>query len=180
MGNKDCKSSRAYRNTRGIRKRQQNLKKAREAKLAARRENDNGNEGELDIEAAGLVQEPEGEIIFEAPNLVQEPGDGFIEAPGLVQEPDDEFVIEAPGLVQELVVANVHAPHSPSPVSPIGGAIQDFETPFMILGFLNKFLHLGRVRRGQKWVFAPEGARGMPEVSPTKMGGQSKVLKPLL
>ena len=34
--------------------------------------------------------------------------------------------------------------------------------------------------RGQKWGFAPEGARGMPEVSPIKMGGQSKVLKPLL
>ena len=83
------------------------------------REKFNGNEGELVIKAPGLVQEPEGEIIFEAPSLVQEPEDGFIEAPGLVQEPDDEFVIEAPGLVQELLVAEVHAPLSPSLVSPI-------------------------------------------------------------
>ena len=59
------------------------------------------------------------------------------------------------------------------------GAIQGFGTPFMILGFLNKFLHPGRVRRGQKWVFAPEGTRGVPEVSPTKRVGQLKILKPL-
>ena len=83
----------------------------------------------MDIEAPGVVQEPEGGIIFEAPNLVQEPRDrfsevqdlvqepedGFIEAPGLVQEPEDG----APGLVQELLVVDVHAPHSPSLVSPI-------------------------------------------------------------
>ena len=62
----------------------------------------------------------------------------------------------------------------------VRGAIQGFGTPFMILGFLNKFLHPGRFIRGEKWVFAPEGARGMTEVSPTKMVGQSKVLKPLL
>ena len=61
-----------------------------------------------------------------------------------------------------------------------GGAIKGFETPVMTFGFCNKFLHPGRVMRGQKWVFAPEGARGMPEVSPIEMGGQSKVLKPLL
>ena len=60
-----------------------------------------------------------------------------------------------------------------------GGAIQGFETPIMTLGFFNKFLHPGRVRRGQKWVFAPEGAWGMPEVSPTKRVGQLNVLKPL-
>ena len=41
------------------------------------------------------------------------------------------------------------------------------------------FLHPGRVMRGQKWVFAPEGARGVPEVSPTKRVGQLKVSKPL-
>ena len=63
-----------------------------------------------------------------------------------------------------------------------GGANQGFETPIMTLGFFNKFLHPGRVRRGQKWVFAPEGARGMTDLSPTKMegGGQSKVFKSLL
>ena len=60
-----------------------------------------------------------------------------------------------------------------------GGAIKGFETPIMTLGFFNKFLHPGRVRRGQKWVFAPEGARGMPEVSPTKRVGQLNVFKPL-
>ena len=60
-----------------------------------------------------------------------------------------------------------------------GGAIQGFETPIMTLGFFNKFLHPGRVRKGQKWVFAPEGARGMPEVSPTKRVGQLNVFKPL-
>ena len=60
-----------------------------------------------------------------------------------------------------------------------GGAIQGFETPFMILGFLNKFLHPGRVMRGRKWGFVPEGDRGVPEVSPTKMVGQLRVLKPL-
>ena len=43
-----------------------------------------------------------------------------------------------------------------------GGAIQGFETPIMTLGFFNKFLHPGKVRRGQKWVFTPEGAMGMP------------------
>ena len=54
------------------------------------------------------------------------------------------------------------------------GAIQGFETPIMILGFFNKFLHPDRVMRGQKWVFAPEGAKGVPEVSPTKRVGQLK------
>ena len=41
----------------------------------------------------------------------------------------------------------------------------------MILGFLNKFLHPGRFIRGEKGVYAPEGARGMTEVSPIKMVG---------
>ena len=57
-----------------------------------------------------------------------------------------------------------------------GGPIQGFETPIITLSFFNKFLHPGR--RRQKWVFAPEGARGMPEVSPTKRVGQLKILKP--
>ena len=61
-----------------------------------------------------------------------------------------------------------------------GGAIKGFETPIMTLGFCNKFLHPGRVMRGQKWVFASEGARGITELYPTKIGVQSKVLKPLL
>ena len=55
-----------------------------------------------------------------------------------------------------------------------GGAIQGFETPIMILGFLNNFLHPGRVIRGQKWVFASEGTRGITEVSLTKMGGNPR------
>ena len=49
----------------------------------------------------------------------------------------------------------------------------------MTLGFCNKFLHPGRVMRGQKWVFASEGARGVPEVTLTKRVGQLKILKPL-
>ena len=112
MANKHTKKGKSWKNCTGIRKRQQNVKKAREARLAARCEYDNGNEGELVIEAPGLVQEPEGEIIFEAPKLVQEPEDGF--------------------------------------------------------------LHPGRVMRRQKWDFATEGARGVPEVSPTKRVGQLK------
>ena len=60
-----------------------------------------------------------------------------------------------------------------------GGAIQGFETHIMTLGFCNKFLHPGRVMRGQKWVFASEGARGVPEVTLTKRVGQLKILKPL-
>ena len=60
------------------------------------------------------------------------------------------------------------------------GAIQGFENPIRILGFLKKKSPLVGVRRGLIWVFAPEGARGMPEVSSTKTGGQSKVLKPPL
>ena len=52
-----------------------------------------------------------------------------------------------------------------------GGAIQSFETPIMTLGFLNWFLHPDRVRRGQKRGIAPEGARGIPQVSSTKPGG---------
>ena len=35
----------------------------------------------------------------------------------------------------------------------------------------SKGLHPGRVMMGQKWVFTPEAARGMTEVSLTKMGG---------
>ena len=34
-----------------------------------------------------------------------------------------------------------------------------------------KGLHPGRIMMGQKWVFAPDGTRGMAEVSLTKMGG---------
>ena len=41
----------------------------------------------------------------------------------------------------------------------------------MVWVFFNKLLHPGRFIRGEKWVFAPEGARGMTEVSPTKMVG---------
>ena len=88
-----------------------------------------GRRGCADIITRNTLRRQRGEIIFEAPNLVQEPRDrfsevqdlvqepedGFIEAPGLVQEPEDG----APGLVQELLVVDVHAPHSPSLVSPI-------------------------------------------------------------
>ena len=56
-----------------------------------------------------------------------------------------------------------------------GGAIQGFETPTMILGLLNKILHLGMGQWGEMWVFASEGVRGMPGVSPTKRRGQSNV-----
>ena len=41
------------------------------------------------------------------------------------------------------------------------------------------FLHPGRVMREQKWVFAPEGTRGVPEVSPIKRVGQLEIWKPL-
>ena len=50
----------------------------------------------------------------------------------------------------------------------------------MILGLLNKILHLGMGQWGEMWVLASEGVRGMPGVSPTKRRGQSKVLKTLL
>ena len=46
----------------------------------------------MDIEAPGVVQEPEGGIIFEAPNLVQEPGDEFSGVQDLVQEPENGFI----------------------------------------------------------------------------------------
>ena len=52
-----------------------------------------------------------------------------------------------------------------------GGAIQGFETPTMILGLLNKILHLGMGQWGEMWVLASEGVRGMPGVSPTKRRG---------
>ena len=110
MVNKDAKKGKSWKHCRGIRKRQINVRKSIEARLARRGKNGNGNEGELDIEAPGVVQEPEGGIIFEAPNLVQEPGDGFSEVQNLVQEPENGFI-------------------------------------------------------------APEGARGMPQVSSTKPGG---------
>ena len=61
-----------------------------------------------------------------------------------------------------------------------GGGNPRFSNPFYDFGFLNKFLHPGRVMVGKKLFFVPEGAKGMTEVSPTKMVGQSKVLKPLL
>ena len=70
--------------------------------------------GEIIFEVPNLVQEPR-DRFSEVQDLVQEPEDGFIEAPGLVQEPEDG----APGLVLELLVVDVHAPHSPSLVSPI-------------------------------------------------------------
>ena len=55
-----------------------------------------------------------------------EPGDGFdIDASSLVQVPEDGF-IEAPGLVQELLVIDVHAPHSPSLISPIVPPTENF------------------------------------------------------
>ena len=110
MANKDAKKGKSWKHCRGIRKRQTNVRKAIEARLARKGKNDSGNEGELDIEAPGVVQEPEGGIIFEAPNLVQEPGDGFSEVQDLVQKPENGFI-------------------------------------------------------------APEGARGMPQVSSTKPGG---------
>ena len=110
MANKDAKKGKSWKHCRGIRKRQINVRKSIEARLARRGKNGNGNEGELDIEVPGVVQEPEGGIIFEAPNLVQEPGDEFSGVQDLVQEPENGFI-------------------------------------------------------------APEGARGMPQVSSTKPGG---------
>ena len=53
-------------------------------------------------------------------------GNGFdIDARCLVQEPEGGF-IEAPGLVQELLVVDVHAPHSPSLISPIEPPTENF------------------------------------------------------
>ena len=64
MANKDAKKGKSWKHCRGIRKRQINVRKAIEARLARRGKNGNGNEGELDIEAPGVVQEPEGELFL--------------------------------------------------------------------------------------------------------------------
>ena len=79
----------------------------------------------MDIEAPGVVQEPEGGIIFEAPNLVQEPGDEFSGVQDLVQEPENGFIAPegARGMPQV------------SSTKPGEGVIQGFQTPFMIFGF---------------------------------------------
>ena len=104
----------------------------------------------MDIEAPGVVQEPEGGIIFEAPNLVQEPGDGFSEVQDLVQEPENGFIAPegARGMPQV------------SSTKPGGGGNPRFSNPFYDFGFLNKFLHPGRVMVGKKLFLYQKGLRG--------------------
>ena len=84
MGSKRSKINKSYRNCNGLRRMQNNARRAREAFLAANQgENNNVDEGEIVIDAPALVQEREGEFA--------------IGASGLVQEPEGEFSIEAQG-----------------------------------------------------------------------------------